>query len=193
MLAANHISWLDICVLLTAYPVRFIAKSEIRTWPFIGTLVSNAGTLYVEREKRSDTARINQVIGDVLQAGGRVAVFPEGMTRDGTTLGRFHASLLQPVINVHGLLCPVAIRYRNHTGEISQAAPYVGVSLFESLQRILQQPWIDVDLFFLEPMPAQGKDRQYLAQAAGEAIATALSLPPPGQKESEKSSGLPDA
>lgn len=192
MLAANHISWLDICVLLTAYPVRFIAKSEIRRWPFIGKLVSNAGTLYVEREKRSDTARINQVIDDTLQTGGRVAIFPEGRTGDGTALGYFHASLLQPVINVSGLLCPVAIRYRNQTGEISQDAPYVDTSLLQSLQRILQQPWIDVDLLFLDPVPAQGKDRQDLARITGEAIASALCLPPPGQKEPGKSSGPQD-
>ena len=191
MLAANHISWLDICVLLTAYPVRFIAKSEIRRWPFIGKLVSNAGTLYVEREKRSDTARINQVIGDTLQTGGRVAVFPEGRTGDGTALGYFHASLLQPVINVSGLLCPVAIRYRNQAGAISQDAPY-DASLLESLQRILQQPWIDVDLFFLDPVPAQARDRQDLARITGEAIARALCLPPPGQKESGKSFGPQD-
>src|SRR5688500_4470388 len=100
MLAANHVSWLDVYSIITVCPARFVAKSEIRGWPLLGWLSRNAGTLFIERSKRSDTARINEHIGNALTAGDRVAVFPEGTTGDGTELRHFHASLLQPAASV---------------------------------------------------------------------------------------------
>ncbi|WP_245728093.1 lysophospholipid acyltransferase family protein [Nitrosovibrio tenuis] len=187
MLAANHVSWLDVYSIISVCPARFVAKSEIRGWPLLGWLSRNAGTLFIERSKRSDTARINQHIAEALMIGDRVAVFPEGTTSDGTELRHFHASLLQPAVSVAAILYPVAIRYTDVTGQISRATPYVNISLMESLRRILGQTWIDVELIFAEPISSGGKNRRELARHAEQAIAHALSLPLP-HKAPEKPS-----
>ena len=179
MLAANHVSWLDVYSLNAACPARFVAKSEIRSWPLLGWLSRNAGTLFIERTKRSDTARINADIGNVLVMGDRVAVFPEGTTSDGTMLRHFHASLLQPAVTVAAILCPVAIRYTDATGMISKSAAFADISMLESLRRILRQPWIDVELIFADPIHSSGKNRRELARYAEHAIASALFLPLP--------------
>lgn len=192
MLAANHVSWLDVYSLIAVCPARFVAKSEIRNWPLLGWLSQNAGTLFIERTKRSDTARINQDINNALTIGDRVAVFPEGTTSDGTVLRHFHASLLQPAVIAETLLCPVAIRYHDTTGQISKAAAYVDVSLLQSLQQILRQPWLEVELIFADPVNSSGKNRRELARFAEHAIASALSLPVP-HKTPGKPSGLPTA
>lgn len=186
MLAANHISWLDVYSLNTVCPARFVAKAEIRGWPLLGWLSRNAGTLFIERTKRSDTARINADIADVLKVGDRVAVFPEGTTNDGTALRHFHASLLQSAVTASAILSPVAIRYTDITGKVSEAAPYVNISMLESLRRILRQPWINVELIFADPIDSSGKNRRELARGAEQAIANALSLPLP-HKTPEKS------
>ncbi|MBA0015361.1 MAG: hypothetical protein JW384_00008 [Nitrosomonadaceae bacterium] len=190
MLAANHVSWLDVYALISLCPTRFVAKSEIRNWPLLGWLSQNAGTLFIERTKRSDTARINKDINNALTIGDRVAVFPEGTTSDGTELRHFHASLLQPAVIEETWLYPVAIRYHDSTGQISQAAAFVEVSLLGSLQQILRQPWIEVELIFSDPVNSIGKNRRELARFAEHAIATALSLPVP-HKRPEKLPGLP--
>ncbi|TSA48775.1 MAG: 1-acyl-sn-glycerol-3-phosphate acyltransferase [Nitrosomonadales bacterium] len=192
MLAANHVSWLDVYSLIAVCPARFVAKSEIRSWPLLGWLSQNAGTLFIERTKRSDTARINQDINNALTIGDRVAVFPEGTTSDGSVLRHFHASLLQPAVAAETLLYPVAIRYHDTAGQISKAAAYVDVSLLESLQQILRQPWLEVELIFADPVNSSGKNRRELARFAEHAIASALSLPVP-HKAPGKPSGLPDA
>ena len=176
LFAANHVSWLDICVLLAACPTRFVAKAEIRSWPVIGRLSRNVGTLFIERTKRSDTRRINQHISNVLTAGDRVTIFPEGTTSDGTLLQHFHASLLQSAALVGGQLYPVAIRYRNTEGEICKEAAYIDPSLLFSLKQILRQTRIDVDVTFLEPIESSGKNRRELARLSEQAIANALSL-----------------
>ena len=179
MLAANHVSWLDVYSLQTVCPARFVAKAEIRGWPLLGWLSRNAGTLFIERSKRSDTARINKHISEALASGDRVAVFPEGTTGDGKALMHFHASLLQPAVNVEAMLYPVAIRYTNMAGEISTAAPYVNISMIESLRRILREPWINVELIFGTPIDSNGKNRRELARWVEHAIANALFLPVP--------------
>src|SRR5690606_35544760 len=38
LLVANHVSWLDICVLSAIAPLSFVAKAEVGRWPFIGWL-----------------------------------------------------------------------------------------------------------------------------------------------------------
>jgi len=179
MLVANHVSWLDVYSLITVCPARFVAKSEIRKWPLLGWLSQNVGTLFIERAKRRDTARINQDIGNALTLGDWVAVFPEGTTGDGTILQHFHASLLQSAVAVEALLYPVAIRYYDVSGEVSKAAVYVSVSLLGSLRQILQQPWINVELIFPDPVNSNGKNRRELARITEQAIANALSLPIP--------------
>lgn len=179
MLAANHVSWMDVYSLITVCPARFVAKSEIRSWPLLGWLSQNAGTLFIERTKRSDTARINEDIGNALTIGDRVAVFPEGTTNDGTMLRHFHASLLQPAVTAAAMLYPVAIRYYDAGGAISKSAAFVNISMLESLRRILREPWIEVELIFAEPIDSRGKNRRELARYAEQAIAGALSLPLP--------------
>jgi 1-acyl-sn-glycerol-3-phosphate acyltransferase len=179
MLAANHVSWLDVYSLNAVCPARFVAKAEIRGWPLLGWLSQNAGTLFIERTKRSDTARINGDIGTTLTLGDRVAVFPEGTTSDGTMLRHFHASLLQPAVTTAATLCPVAIRYLDTAGAISKSAAYANISMMESLRRILRQQWIEVELIFAHPINSDGKNRRELARYAEHAIASALSLPIP--------------
>ncbi|NJR72494.1 MAG: 1-acyl-sn-glycerol-3-phosphate acyltransferase [Gammaproteobacteria bacterium] len=66
---SNHVSWLDIFVINATEPSRFVAKSEIRDWPIAGWLVEAAGTIFVHRSKRSDTARINSEIQAALAEG----------------------------------------------------------------------------------------------------------------------------
>ena len=102
LLVANHISWLDIFVLNAHRPARFVAKSELAGWPLAGRLIRGAGTIFVDRERRHDTRRVNHHAAQALAAGDVVAVFPEGTTTDGATLLKFHASLLQPIVEAQG-------------------------------------------------------------------------------------------
>jgi 1-acyl-sn-glycerol-3-phosphate acyltransferase len=65
-----------------------------------------------------------------LAKGDVIAVFPEGTTSDGTELLRFHASLLQPIVDADGHVQPVAIRYRTPAGHHSSAPAYAGETSF---------------------------------------------------------------
>ncbi len=190
LFAANHVSWLDVCVLMAVCPARFVAKAEISKWPILGLLSRNVGTLFIERAIRSDTLRINQQISEVLGKGERVTVFPEGTTTDGTYLNHFHASLLQSAVATNALLYPVAISYRNIAGDVCQEAAYIDPSLILSLQKILSQTSIDVELTFNSPVSCGLRNRRELARLSERAIADTLLLPIV-HKGSEKPPDLP--
>lgn len=179
MLVANHISWLDIYLLSTVRPARFVSKSEVRSWPVVGWLAYKVGTFFIDRSRRHDTARVNHEMSAALSNGGCVAVFPEGTTSHGDKLLPFHASLLQPAVHSEGKIWPAAIRYTHADGSLNLGATYVGeVSFGESLTQILSQPEMYAELIFLAPITTHGKTRRELARLAELAIADALDLTP---------------
>jgi len=192
LFVANHVSWLDICLLMAASPTQFVAKSEIRSWPVIGFLCKRVGTLFIERAKRSDTMRINQDISNVLTTGERVCIFPEGATSDGVQIHHFHASLLQSAVNTHAFLYPVAIRYLDSTGNLCSDAAYTDTSILVSLRKILKQPSLEAVLNFNNAILCEGKNRRELARLCEQVVTSSLSLSP-YHKEAEKPSYLPGA
>ena len=121
MLVANHVSWLDIYLLNAVRPSRFVSKLEVRSWPVVGWLASQTGTLFIDRSKRHDTARVNDEVSTILKQGGCVAVFPEGTTSNGSMLRTFHASLLQPAVLSQSHIWPAAIRYSHADGSLNMA------------------------------------------------------------------------
>jgi 1-acyl-sn-glycerol-3-phosphate acyltransferase len=162
---AMLVSWIDIFVLDTATVARFVAKAEVRAWPLIGWLCAHTGTLFVTREKRQDTHRVNKEISNALAQGDCIAVFPEGSTTDGFDVIPFNASLLQPAVDAGASLAPVALRYYDYDGKRSDAASYVGeMSLIESIFRILAQREIKVRLDYLPAVSAIGRHRRELAR-----------------------------
>ena len=90
LIVANHVSWLDIFVLNTLQPARFIAKSELKRWPLVGRFATNAGTLFIDRARRHDTHKVNRHAAEVLAHGDVIAIFPEGTTTDGRDVLPFH-------------------------------------------------------------------------------------------------------
>jgi 1-acyl-sn-glycerol-3-phosphate acyltransferase len=178
LIVANHVSWLDIFVLNAHHPARFVAKSELARWPLAGRLIRDTGTIFVERERRHDTRRVNHHAAQALAAGDVVAVFPEGTTTYGDEVLRFHASLLQPIVETNGHVQPVALRYTDPAGRHTRSPAYVGDESFAtSFWRICGERAIVVELIAAPALPAQHHDRRTLARAAEAAIRTALDLP----------------
>ena len=178
LLVANHISWIDIFVLNSVTVSRFVAKSEIRNWPIIGWLCENTGTLFIERAKKRDTARIGNVVSAALAEGDCIAVFPEGTTANGTFLRPFNASLFQPILESQGMVQPVGLRYLGTDGQVTLAPAYTdNLSLIESIWRIVSVREIVAELHFSRTLTAEGAHRRHLCREAEALIGSALNLP----------------
>jgi 1-acyl-sn-glycerol-3-phosphate acyltransferase len=175
LIVANHVSWLDIFVLNTIYPSRFIAKAEVRNWPIIGWLCKRSNTIFIERAIRQDAASVNGHISALLKQGVCVGLFPEGTTTDGNLVGHFHSALMQPAIDAGAKLCPIALRYQDESGVPSSAAAFTGdMTLLQSIWRILRSPRFDALLVFTPALATTGENRRILARAAQNAISQGL-------------------
>ena len=187
LIVANHISWLDIFVLNAQHASLFVAKSELADWPVAGRLIRGAGTLFIERARRRDTERVNRKAAEALRSGDALVVFPEGTTTDGSTVLKFHGSLLQPIVDADGHLLPVAIRYHDGDGERSLAPEYAGDTSFAaSFWRVCGERRLAVDLIASPALPAGAAHRRELARAAEDAIRTALAA-----RDAAKAPGRP--
>jgi len=195
VVVANHVSWLDIFALHAIGPVRFIAKSEIAHWPVLGRLVAGVGTLFIERERRQDTHRVNRDIAQALADGDIVAVFPEGTVSDGAAVLPFKGSLLQPIVEAAGYVQPVAIRYRDPDGIPSTVPAYDGdITFIDSFWRICGARALAVELIAGTPLPARGRHRRDLAREAERVIRAALASPAAGSPpdtRADPAGGLP--
>lgn len=178
MLLANHISWLDIFAIDSLAPASFAAKAEIAGWPLAGTLVSRAGTVFIERGKRHAVHGVIRQMGEKLSAGLRAAVFPEGTTSDGKRLLPFHGNLVQAALNTGAPLVPVGLRYLDPDGEASHAVMYVGDTTFmDSIWRITGHSRLIVEVHVMAPIvPGEGLTRQEVVRRARAAIGERLGL-----------------
>lgn len=179
LMVANHVSWLDIVAIHAVCPqARFVSKADVRHWPVLNRLVDAAGTLYLERERRRDAMRVLHHVGDALQAGDTVAVFPEGTTGDGRELLPFHANLLQAALSTGTPVQPVALRYADAADAISEAVVYVGdTTLLESLWRVACAEGLRVRVAFLPPSTTPETERRALAARLRSTIDAALADP----------------
>jgi 1-acyl-sn-glycerol-3-phosphate acyltransferase len=168
MLVANHISWSDIHALNSVTPLRFIAKSEIKSWPIFGYLVTKANTLFIDRSKRQDAKRTIETAYASLQSGDNLCFFPEGTTTDGTEVKPFKSSLIQAAILAKSHILPVAIHYPNPDGSINTKIAYAGeTTLVESMRNMLLQQKPVIVLNFLAPISPpdyEAMDRRLLTQ-----------------------------
>jgi 1-acyl-sn-glycerol-3-phosphate acyltransferase len=178
LMVSNHVSWLDIFVINSLQPCRFVAKSDIRSWPLVGWLSMKTGTIFISRGNRRDVKRIYQGLVASLHAGEHVAFFPEGTTSSQGNLLPFHANLFEAAIEAEVPVQPYVVRYVDAKGNHHPAAEFIGdMSFAQSMVTILKSRGIEAELIVL-PVIATDKDshRRELAETAHHVMAAALQL-----------------
>lgn len=89
---ANHSSWLDIFVLNSIQPLRFVSKAEVSKWPGIGWLARATNTVFIQRDPRQAQVQ-KDVLQERLKRGHKLLFFPEGTSSDGQQVLPFKSSL----------------------------------------------------------------------------------------------------
>jgi 1-acyl-sn-glycerol-3-phosphate acyltransferase len=175
LIVANHVSWLDIFVINSLQPCRFVAKSDIRDWPLLGWLCAKAGTVFIARGRQRDVRRIYENLVASIHAGERVAFFPEGTTIAQGTLGSFHANLFEAAIEAEAPIQPYAVRYLDAAGALCSEIDFIGDMTFaQSMIAILRVRKISAELMLLPTIETSGMHRRELAGSTRRSIAAAL-------------------
>jgi len=175
LVVSNHISFADIMGLNAVRPMRALAKREIVSWPVLGTLVSRAGTVFLDRERLSTLPATVERLAEALRSGSLVTVNPEGTTWCGTASGRFRPATFQAAIDAGVPVRPVAVRYLSGGRETTRPAFIGPESLIASLRRVVALRGLVLELTVCpEIAPGRATDRRALAALAEAAVSSAL-------------------
>ena len=165
LIVSNHISWLDIFVINSAYPVTFVAKHSISKWPILNWLVKASETIFIDRKRITKIKETSREIENFLENKGSICIFPEGTSTDGSKLLDFKSNLLQTAINKDIEILPVAIQYLHNNKFCSAPAYYNDLSLFDSIINLIKLDNIVAKLTIL-PEIKSSFDRKVLANKA---------------------------
>jgi len=94
-LVCNHLSYTDVAAIRSVLEGVFVAKGEMESWFLAGRIVSDMGTIFINRQNRRDIPRAGAKIIERLESGEGVIVFPEGTSTKGETVLPFNSSFLE--------------------------------------------------------------------------------------------------
>ena len=117
-LVSNHLSYLDIVIFAALTDCVFIAKSEVARWPVIGLLCRSMNTIFIDRSKRRDTARVNRLVEKILAEGRGVVLFAEGTSTRGAGVLPFKSALLEQAARACFPVSYAALSYGVAAGEM---------------------------------------------------------------------------
>jgi len=177
LIAANHVSWLDIVVLAAHWPVVFLSKSEVARWPIIGGVANDLGTLFIQRGGPSAARDAIDRMRSALDQGGMVVFFPEGTTSDSNFLRPFRPRLFQAAIDADTPVQPVALSYSQANGT---ACPNIAFtddqSLVANVWALAGVPSVVARVQPTPPVVPEGQGRNQLATTAREHMLAVLGL-----------------
>jgi 1-acyl-sn-glycerol-3-phosphate acyltransferase len=173
LVAANHISWLDIALLHSFTAMGFVAKAEINSWPLLGLLARAGGSVFHQRGSHDSASGVAAAMADRLREHRRVAIFPEGGILPGEDVKYFHARLFAAAIETQVPVQPVMLRYLRDGSRYDEITFLPGEHFMANFFRLLMQKSCVADVQVLRLIDSAGKQRRQLAGEAENAVRAA--------------------
>jgi 1-acyl-sn-glycerol-3-phosphate acyltransferase len=170
LVIANHLSYLDVMILGAETPMVFVAKSEVAAWPVIGSLCAFVGTLFIDRSSRAGLPAVTNAVANLMAAGIRVMVFPEGTTTAGEQVLPFRPALLQPAVDQSAAVACVTMWYETPPGSVpaQSSVCWVGDAPFAPhVYGFLGLPSIDAHVCWSDTVMTESSRRELAARAHG--------------------------
>lgn len=197
LFVSNHSSYLDITMLGALIEGSFIAKTEVGTWPFFGTLARLQRTVFVDRKPRNAAEHRDSIQGR-LEQGDNLVLFPEGTSSDGNRTLPFKTALFSVAgmkVSTAGAepraitVQPISITYTALDGlplgrEYRPLCAWYGdMSLLPHLWTVAGLGRVTVQIDFHEPISVDDfGSRKELAQHCAQAVAAGVSSAVTGQR-----------
>lgn len=165
-LVSNHLSYVDIIVLLSRLKTTFVAKAEVAEWPVLGFIAKTIGIVFVDRSRRSDVHRVNEEIASSVTENRGLTLFPEGTTSPGSKVLRFRAGLLDfPARSDLGAhYCALSYKTENGDDNAYKIVSWWGDSpLNTHITRLAKERKIDATISFGDNVIKE-QDRKILSE-----------------------------
>ncbi|MEM1418334.1 MAG: lysophospholipid acyltransferase family protein [Myxococcota bacterium] len=149
ILVGNHVSVVDIPVVMAEASVGFVAKAEVGRWPIFGKAVIAVGTVLVERGRAESRRAAAEAIARTVEEERRtIMVFPAGTTSlEETKPWRWGTFTIAAERGIP--VQPVAISYR----PLRPAAFIDDDTFVGTLSRMMREPRVEAVLELGEPTP----------------------------------------
>jgi len=165
-IVSNHMGYVDIVPLYIHLRCTFVAKKEVRHWPVLGFMVKAVGVIFIDRTKRRDVKRVNELLNSVLNKYQGLIVFPEGTSSAGSRVLPFHSSLLQLPAEANQPVHYCSLYYETAEGDlpaVESVCFYGGRESFTShIVKFAKTSKVTCKIRF-GPEPVQSTDRKVLA------------------------------
>ncbi|MEM7125408.1 MAG: 1-acyl-sn-glycerol-3-phosphate acyltransferase [Chloroflexota bacterium] len=113
LLLANHLSFIDIVILISHAPMRFLSTAGVRNLPVIGQMAVALDTIFVKRGKKESRTEARQELVKQLEAQRYppLVLFPEGVIGPGDEVQEFRHGAFEIAIQTQTRCLPCAIVY----------------------------------------------------------------------------------
>ena len=161
VLVANHLSYLDIPLLWTLVPGRFVARADVADWPGVGPASRTLGTIFLDRARRRSLLDVLPRMTDALRSGEAVVFFPEATSTRGADVLPFKSSLFEASVRTGAPVVAASLQYE--TKDRNQPARecvcwWGDMTFLPHVRRLLTLPSIEARVRFspvLDP-PSEG-------------------------------------
>lgn len=167
ILMPNHRSYLDIFIVAALTPAAFVAKAELKRWPFLKTGARITNTIFVSRtELQSLIATMNKIKASV-KKGIPVALFPEGTSYKGPLTKPFKKGSFKIATETNIPVIPTAIHFEDENDAWVDDDTFIG-----HFFRQMGKPVTRVTIRFASPVSSS--DYKFLMQETRNQIDTML-------------------
>lgn len=116
-IVCNHLSYLDVLLMVCQTGSGFVARGDLEHWPVIGYMCKKLDVLFIDRKSKRDTVRVNDLIADTIAKGDGICVFPESRIFCGRDVEPFKSSLIEPAIHLGVPIHYATVSYQTYPGD----------------------------------------------------------------------------
>ena len=158
IIVSNHQSYLDIITTSSLFNIRFAPNTEIAKWPILGQYLRLSRPIWVNRNSRLSAKKTMEEFVETVQNNVNLLVFPEGRISDGTEgVQEFKSTTFEAAVLGDCNIVPILIHYRD------KSVCWTKWNLPKHVWYVFKMKRIDVDVYFLDPVRANGMNRKTLA------------------------------
>jgi 1-acyl-sn-glycerol-3-phosphate acyltransferase len=113
VIISNHFGYLDGIILGSLFPIIFVSKKEVKSWPLVGQWSTLCGTVFINRQKKGLIPLAVTGISQRLKQGANILLFPEGAATNGERMLPFQTAPLAAPLRSRAIIVPVTLAYES--------------------------------------------------------------------------------
>ena len=112
VIIANHVSYVDGIVLASIFPILFVSKREVKSWPVVGQWNVLCGTIFINRQRKDQVGFLIEEMTRKLKQEANILLFPEGTSTNGEKMLPFQTVPLGAPLRNRSIIVPATITYK---------------------------------------------------------------------------------